>query len=88
MWINRAEYETLKKIAEKNRDDADRFRELINYAKEKKNVIHKDFVLISYDTWCELTSKISSEEDKVKDIQAELEWYKVKYHEMKINKEQ
>ena len=85
MWINRAEYETLKKIAKNNRDDADAFRELINRIKKNKIIIQKDFVLISYDTWRELTSKFNSEEDKVKDIQAELEWYKVKYHEMKMN---
>jgi len=87
MWINRAKYETLKSTAENNENDADMFRKLIEHIKEKKTVIYGDFVLISHDVWGELTSKFNSEEDKVKDIQAELEWYKVKYHEMKMGKE-
>jgi hypothetical protein len=88
MWISRAEYENLKGIAKNNEHDADTFRRLIEYIKEKKTVVHNDFVLVSYDVWGELTNKFSSEEDKVKDIQAELEWYKVKYHDMKMNAEQ
>lgn len=88
MWISKQKYEHLKNMVENNEDDANKFRRLIEYIKEKKTVIYKDFVLVSYDTWNELTNKFHSEEDKVKDIQAELEWYKVKYHEMKMNVEQ
>lgn len=88
MWISRTEYENLKDIAKNNEHDADAFRRLIEYIKEKKTVVHNDFVLVSYDVWSELTNKFSSEENKIKDIQAELEWYKVKYHEMKMNAEQ
>ena len=87
MWVNRAEYENLKSTAENNENDADAFRRLIKYIKEKKTVVHNDFVLVSYDVWSELTSKFGSEEDKVKDMQAELEWYKVKYHEIKMDAE-
>jgi hypothetical protein len=88
MWVNRKKYEILENTAKDNEYDAKMFRDLIKYIKEKKTVIHNDFVLVSYDVWSELTNKFSSEEDKVKDIQAELEWYKVKYHEMKMNAEQ
>ena len=88
MWINKAEYEELKSTAENNKRDADMFRRLIKNIKEKKTIIHNDFVIINFDVWNELTNKFQSEEDKVKDIQAELEWYKVKYHEMKMNIEQ
>ena len=89
MWISRKEYETLENIAKNNEYDAKMFRDLIKYIKEKKaTVFYVDFVLINRDRWDELTNKFSSEEDKVKDIQAELEWYKVKYHEMKMNAKQ
>lgn len=86
MWINRAEYEKLKSAAEDNEYDAKMFRDLIKYIKEKKTAVYyADFVLIRRDAWDELLNKFYSEEDRVKNIQAELEWYKVKYHEMKIN---
>lgn len=88
MWINRAEYERLKNVAENNKHDAEMFRMLIQDVKEKKFIIHSDFIFVSFDVWNELSNKWQSGEDKVKDIQAELEWYKVKYHEMKMNAEQ
>lgn len=40
---------------------------------------------MDFDVYSKLLDKFQSEEDKVKDIQAELEWYKVKYCEMKMN---
>lgn len=88
MWVNKMEYEKLKSTAKDNEYDAKMFRDLTKYIKESKTaVFYADFVLINRDKWDELTNKFSSEEDKVKDIQAELEWYKVKYHEMKMNAE-
>lgn len=89
MWISRAKYETLESTAKNNEYDAKKFRDLIQYIKEKKTAIyHDDFILISRDIWNELSNKYCSEEDRVKDIQAELEWYKIKYQEMKLNAEQ
>ena len=88
MWINRVEYENLKSTAKDNEYDAKMFRDLVTYIKEKKTVLCCDFVLVGRDTWDEISNKYNSSEDKVKDIQAELEWYKVKYHEMKMNAEQ
>lgn len=89
MWVNKIEYENLKSTAKDNEYDAKMFRDLIKYIKESKTaVFYADFVLIDRDKWNELINKFNSEEDKVKDIEAELEWYKVKYHEMKMNAEQ
>ena len=89
MWVNKVEYENLKSTAKDNEYDAKMFRDLIKYIKESKTaVFYADFVLINRDKWNELINKFNSEEDKVKDIEAELEWYKVKYHEMKMNAEQ
>ena len=89
MWVNKVEYENLKGTAKDNEYDAKMFRNLIKYIKESKTaVFYADFVLINRDKWNELINKFNSEEDKVKDIEAELEWYKVKYHEMKMNAEQ
>lgn len=88
MWIKKSEYENLKSIAKNNEHDADMFRSLIKNIKEKKTVTHRDFVLMSYDVWNRCVNNFQSESDKVKDIQAELEWYKVKYYEMKMNAEQ
>lgn len=88
MWINKAEYENLKSIAKNNEHDANMFRRLTQSIKEKRTIIDRDFVLMSFDVWNECVNNFQSEEDKVKDIQAELEWYKVKYYEMKMNTEQ
>lgn len=87
MWISKNEYNKLKWRAEDNEHDAEMFRKLIRDIREKKSIIHSDFIIVSFDVWNELSNKWQFGEDKVKDIQAELEWYKVKYHEMKTNKD-
>ena len=87
MWVNRTKYRNLKIIAENNEHDANLFRSIIKHIKEKSTVIYTDFVIMDYDTWNELANKYTSEDVKVKNIEAELEWYKVKYHEMKMEKE-
>jgi hypothetical protein len=85
MWISREEYEILERTAENNKDDANMFRQLVEHIHTKKNVICSDFVFTSRDVWDQLMDKFNSAEDEIKDIKAELEWYKVKYHEMKRN---
>ena len=60
MWINRAEYETLKSTAKNNKHDANMFRNIINYVKENKIAMYEDFVFVNYEMWSELTSKFSS----------------------------
>ena len=78
----------MKHTAENNEYDANMFRDLVKYIKEKKTAVYyADFILISRDAWDELSNKFYSEEDRAKDIQAELEWYKVKYHEMKTSQD-
>ncbi len=85
MWISKEKYEHLNRMAEDNECDAKMFRDLVKYIKEKKNVFYSDFVLIRRDVWDEIANKHNSAEDRVKDLEAELEWYKVKYHEVKMN---
>lgn len=85
MWINKEKYEHLNRMAEDNEYDARMFRDLVKYIKEKKTVFYCDFVMMSRDTWNEVSNKYSTSDERIKDIEAELEWYKVKYHEMKMN---
>lgn len=85
MWINRIEYENLKSMAKDNEYDANNFRDLVRYIKEKKTVFYCDFVMMSRDEWDEVSNKYNTSEDRIKDVEAELEWYKIKYHEMKMN---
>lgn len=85
MWVNKVEYENLKSIAKDNEYDAKMFRDLVRYIKEKKTVFYCDFIMMSRDAYDEISNKYSTSEDRVKDIEVELEWYKVKYHEMKMN---
>ena len=88
MWINKRKYEELQCKVKDNEHDAQSFRSLTKYIKEKKKqiVYSRDFVLVSRDTWDALLNKYGSVDVKVKDIEAELAWYKVKYHEMKMHK--
>ena len=88
MWINKEKYEHLNCMAENNEHDAKMFRDLVNYIKEKKTIVYCDFVMMSRDKWDEILNKHNSSENRVKDIEAELAWYKTKYYEMKTNKEQ
>lgn len=81
MWVNRVKYENLKNTAEDNEHDANLFRNLLHTLKVNKIYYHPEFVIMNieaYETLCE-------EACKYKEIQAELEWYKVKYHKMKMN---
>ncbi len=88
MWVNRKKYETLENTAKDNEYDAKMFRDLVKCIKEKKTVLYCDFVMMSRDTWDEVLNKYNTSDDRVKDIEAELAWYKTKYYEMKTNKEQ
>lgn len=88
MWINRTEYNNLKSTAENNEHDANLFRRIVEHVKEKNTIIYTDFVIMDYDTWNELANKYTTEDVKLKNMEAELEWYKVKYCEMKMNTEQ
>ena len=83
MWISKEKYERLNRMAEDNEHDASLYRRLVECVKEKKTVLSADFVIMSNDIWNEIYNKYSLEEDKYKNLEAELEWYKVKYHEMK-----
>ena len=84
MWISKTEYRRLKDTAEANTQDAEMFRGLCYSIQKKKTVIYKDFVMMSYDVYNEISKNNHSNEDKVKELQAELTWYKVKFHEMRM----
>lgn len=81
MWVNKREYELTKRMAEDNEHDANLFRNLLYALRENKIMHHSEFVIMgteAYETLC-------GEACKYKEIQAELEWYKVKYYEMKMS---
>lgn len=84
MWISREKYEVLKRIADNNRRDADMFRALTERVSRNTIIHHSDFVIMSREAYDVFLKKFSSSEDEIKDIKAELEWYKVKYYEMKM----
>lgn len=85
MWISKKKYKEIKWRAENNEHDADMFRRLVDSLQGDKIIHHDKFVIMSREAYDIFSNKLWSEENNVKDIQAELEWYKVKYHEMKIN---
>lgn len=87
MWISKKKYEEIKWMAENNEHDADMFRRLVDSLRGDKIIRYDKFVIMSREAYDIFSNKLWSEENNVKDIQAELEWYKVKYHEMKMDKE-
>lgn len=66
-------------MAEHNEHDANLFRSLICSLKDGRIVIANDFVLMSKEAYDEISMKRYQAEDEIKEIKAELEWYKVKY---------
>lgn len=88
MWISKAEYKELSSRAANNEHDAKMYREIFKLSNKNDIRIYHDFVIMGYDYFRDLITKQSAEEKteeaEVKNLQAELEWYKVKYHEMKM----
>jgi hypothetical protein len=88
MWISKSEYEELKRkatVATDTKVEAAAFRSILKAIKEKTTIILDDFIIVTRDAWKEISDKYILTDDKVKDMEAELAWYKTKYHEMKTN---
>lgn len=88
MWISKAEYEELKKTAEINVDNAEKYRSLIyhlEYGDAIKIFIvnHTTCVALNMDTFNKIAENRRILEDKIKELEAELVWYQNKYHAMK-----
>ena len=63
------------------------FRGLVDSLREDRIIHYNKFVIMSREVYDILLNKLWSEENNMKDIQAGLEWYKVKYYELKMDKE-
>lgn len=85
MWISKNEYEELKRKAMDITVEAAMFRSILKDIKENVTSIYDDFIIITRDAWQEISDKYILIDDKIKDMEAELAWYKTKYHEMKTN---
>lgn len=86
MWISKSEYEELKCKATVAKDievEAATFRSILKNIKENVTCIYDDFIIVTRDAWQEISDKYILTDDKIKDMEAELAWYKTKYHEMK-----
>lgn len=90
MWINKGEYNKLKELADNNERDANLFRKILNNAETGKVVHNSDIVAMTPEKWNGLLKVINSYKNNIRNLEAEiseleneLEWYKVKYHETK-----
>ena len=88
MWINKGKYEHLNRMAKDNEHDANMFRRLMNKVKANIIVSQPEFIMMSPQAFESLFKEAGMVKDRLKEIEAELEWYKVKYHEMKITNEE
>ena len=89
MWISKSKYEELKKTVERNVDNAEKYRSLIydlEYGDAMKIFIVNRTTCVAFnmDTFNKITEKSRMLEDELKELEAELVWYKNKYHEMKM----
>lgn len=85
MWISRKKYNLIKYAAETNEHDANMFRRLMGEVKANIIVHQPKFIMMSPQAFESLFKEAGMAKDRLKEVEAELEWYKVKYHEMKIN---
>ena len=87
-WFSKEEYENILKLKENLTRTENKLRYYIEKfdlvsANEDKVVTDANVVLINKNKLEKIINKMGKSSDDVKDINAELEWYKVKYHEMK-----
>lgn len=87
MWISKKKYEKLERIAIKNQEYADAYKFLIDNTRKDTIVCCDGFIAIDYETYNKSFDGFTANEDRVKEVEAELEWYKVKYHEMKMKEQ-
>lgn len=84
MWVRRKQYDTLEYLGDDN-------NVLLGDVKRKLQtcsvICHTDYIILKPEVWHKISDKITQLENENKDLAAELEWYKVKYHEMKENKQ-
>ena len=85
MWISKEKYEHLNRMAKDNEHDANMFRCLMEEVKANIIVHQPKFIMMSPLAYEILFKETGTVKDRLKEIEAELEWYKVKYHEMKMN---
>ena len=83
MWINKEKYELMNRIAENNEHDANLLRRLMCELKEHDIIVNSRFVIMSPEAYEKLSDKLYLYKDRHKEIESELEWYKVKYYELK-----
>ena len=87
MWVSKKEYENLKHTITNYeamlRHLTDKFKSV--RLNKDRVLFDEGCILINLESFNDLITKESLNSDEVKNIKAELEWYKVKYHEMKIH---
>lgn len=84
MWVNRDEYDALKLLVENNQRAADLLQSLTREIHSNKIIHYKDFIFLSQDMYNGIAIKINASDENLRNALAELEWYKVKYHELRV----
>ena len=87
MWISRKEYDRLieraKRSEEKVRYYSDKFDSVRMY--NDRVLVDSECIMMNKDCFYKILKKEMLKSDEIKDIKAELEWYKTKYFELKNN---
>ena len=85
MWISKRRYEALVRVADNNRDDAEAFRKIFRDVNNTLIILYNDCVIMTRDVYTAMTDiqksnvdELQSLKDRIKDIDAEREWYNEK----------
>lgn len=87
MWISKKKYEKLERIAIKNQEYADAYKFLIDNTRKNTLVLCDGFIAMDYEAYNKTFDRFTATEDRIKEVEAELEWYKIKYREMKMKEQ-
>lgn len=83
MWISKKKYEELASAA-KEVYSYRNIMDLLNQGIEAGKIIRgKDYILTSPEVFDNIYKRLETAEDKVREVEAEIAWYKNKYFQMK-----
>ena len=83
MWISRKRYEEFASAA-KEVNSYRNIMDLLNQGIEAEKIIRgKNYILTSPEVFDNIYKRLETAEDKVREVEAEIAWYKNKYFQMK-----
>lgn len=85
MWISKGKYNQLVQDNERWMHDALLYDSIVQQLNRENTILFgENFTIVSNDIWKKIEADKKELDNKVKDLQALVDWYKNKYVELKI----